>query len=206
MSDRIRDGLSLPSDIPVEIRTSAAAKVDGVDFDERVITVIAAPYGERAAVEHRGKVIEEEIEPGAFAGVEAASSHVTVNRDHDYSRTVGKAFEYDHTDTRGLVASIRVSRTPLGDETLQLAADGVLKASVGMLIRRSDQVMTEGLRRIKRAFLDHIALVPNPAYAGADVLAVRQGQQVEQVEPAPTPLIDEFLKDPVIAAALEGRR
>lgn len=204
-SDRIRDDLSLPNDIPVEHRTVAAAVVEDVDFAERTITLIAAPYGQRAAVMYRGQMVEEEIEPGAFRGVES-SAHVTVNRDHKYERTVGKAVGYDHDDPRGLVTELRVSKTALGDETLQLAADGVLRASVGMLVRRSDEIVANGLRRIKRAFLDHIALVPNPAYLGAEVLGVREAEPV-QVMPVPaTPNLDEVLQDPIILAALEGRR
>lgn len=204
-SDRIRGDLSLPSDIPVEHRTTGAASVEAVDFEERIITLVAAPYGQRAAIMYRGKPMDEEIEPGAFRGVESAA-HVTVNRDHMYERTVGKAIDYDHDDPRGLIAELKVSRTPLGDETLQLAADGVLRASVGMLVRRSDEIVANGLRRIKRAFLDHIALVPNPAYVGAEVLGVREAPTVPD-SPAPaTPNLDEVLLDPVILNALEGRR
>lgn len=206
MSERARADLSLPNDVPVEIRSSTTATVEGVDFTERVIRLIAVPYGQRALVEHRGELIEEEIQPGAFKGVEAAKSHVTANRDHDYTRTVGKAVDYDHDDPRGLIAEIRVSQTPLGDETLQLAADGVLRASVGMLIRRSDAVIRERVRSVRRAFLDHIALVPNPAYAGAEVLAVRKAQPVvEPGQPVPTPNLDSIMADPVFAEALAGR-
>lgn len=184
--------LSLPADVPVEYRS---ADVHSVDFEQREITLIAVPYNERAVVEYRGKVIEEEFEPGAFDGIEASASHVTANRDHDYARTVGKATAYDTADTRGLVTTLKVSKTPLGDETLELASDGVLKASVGFLVKRSDQIIRNGVRTIKRAYLDHIALVPNPAYKGASVLAVRQAQATDpEVEDAPaTPNLDAVL-------------
>lgn len=201
-TDRIRGDLSIPGDVPVEYRTSA---VDDVNFAERVITVIAAPYGQRAAIVHRGRPMEEEIEPGAFRGVEA-SDHVTANRDHKYERTVGKVISYNHDDPRGLITEIRVSRTELGDETLQLAADDVLRASVGMLVRRSDELIANGLRRVKRAFLDHVAFTPIPAYAGAVPLAVREASPVLETPMPATPILDEVLQDPVILAALEGRR
>lgn len=204
-SDRIRDDLSLPNDIPVEHRTVSAAAVEAVDFAERTITLIAVPYGERAAVMYRGKPVEEEIEPGAFRGVES-SSHVTANRDHEYRYTFGKVTSYSHDDPRGLITDIKVSRTPLGDETLQLAADGVLRASVGMLVRRSDEIVANGLRRIRRAFLDHVALVPNPAYVGAAVLGVRDAVEVPAAPAPATPNLDAVLQDPIILNALEGRR
>jgi HK97 family phage prohead protease len=186
------------------VETRAASVVD-VDFSERIIEVIAVPYDQETVVSYRGEMMRESVAPGAFAGIEGRGDHVTANREHNYERSFGKVVGY-REDPRGLVAQIRASETPLGDETLRLAADGVLKASVGMVVRRSDQIIRGGLRRIKRAFLDHLAMVPNPAYAGADVLAVRQEQQ-EPEQPAPsTPNLDGFLQDPVIAAALEGRR
>lgn len=176
--DRTRS-LPLPADIPVEIR--AAAVVDDVDFANREITFIAVPYNETAFVEYRGQILEEHVEPGAFAGIELSSGDVTVNRDHDPRRVVGIVTSYDTLDERGLVTTVKVSKTPLGDETLALAADKILKASVGMLVRRSDQVIRNGKRAIKRAYLDHIGMLPNPAYKGAAVLAVRQAQSADPV-------------------------
>ncbi|HEY9265007.1 MAG TPA: HK97 family phage prohead protease [Mycobacterium sp.] len=176
--------------LPVEHR---AAHVADVDFEERVITFIAAPYGEEITVADRdGKPIGELIERGAFDGIETRSpaNPVTINRDHDPRRAVGKAIAFDPADERGLIVKAHISRTPLGDETLQLAEDRVLRASVGMAFRRSDAPIRNGLRRIKRAFLDHVALLPNPAYAGAQVLAVREG---DQVATAVTPNLDAVL-------------
>lgn len=147
-----------------------SAALGAVDTGRREIELIVVPYGEPATVFDNGQVIREIVEPGAFTGSE---DHVTVNRDHDYTRTIGLVVAQDPRDRRGLIARIRVSATPLGDESLALAGDGALKASVGMRFARDDQIHVGGLRRIVRATLDHIALVPNPAYAGARVLAVR---------------------------------
>lgn len=181
--------VEVPRRGPVELRS---AQVASVDFTDRTIELIAVPYDEETVVPYRDSVIRESVAPGAFSGVETRNDHVTANRDHDYARTIGKVIEYRHDDPRGLVTKVYVSDTPLGDETLRLASDGVLKASVGMVVRRSDQVIRDGLRRIKRAFLDHVALVPNPAYRGAGVLAVRQHQEAEYVE-TPTPNLDAIL-------------
>jgi HK97 family phage prohead protease len=180
---RMRTGLSLPADIPVEIRR--AVEVEGVDFANREIKLIAVPYNETAVVEYRGELLQEHVEPGAFTGIDTSAGDVTVNRDHDPKRVVGIVTGYDTLDERGLISTIKVSRTPLGDETLALAADKILKASVGMLVRRSDQVIRNavhagglGTRAIKRAYLDHIGMLPNPAYSGAAVLSVRQAQAI----------------------------
>lgn len=200
MPERPEDG---PRREGVETRAATVARVD---FAERIIEVIAVPYDEETVVNYRGETVRESVAPGAFDGIESRGDHVTANREHNYERSFGKVVGYRTDDPRGLVVQIRASATPLGDETLQLAADGVLKASVGMVVRRSDQIIRAGLRRIKRAFLDHVAMVPNPAYVGADVLAVRQDQP-QQERPAPaTPVLDEFLSDPVILSALEGQR
>jgi len=182
----------IPRREPVELR-SATVIPESVDFSERTIEMIFVPYDEEGlAPKIGGGFMIESVAPGAFEGVETRNSHVTANRDHDYTRTVGKAIEYRHDDPRGLVGKVKVSATPLGDETLQLAADGVLKASVGMVVRRSDQVVRNGVRRIKRAFLDHIALVPNPAYQGASVLSVRN-DSTPAPEEVPTPNLDAIL-------------
>lgn len=175
---------------PVEFRN---AQVHSVDFTERVIQLIAVPYGEETVVaDHDGRPLREVVERGSFRGIETRSDHVTVNRDHDYGRTVGKAVSYRTDDPAGLVADLYVSDTDLGNETLRLASDGVLKASVAMVVRRSDQTIRKGLRRIHRAFLDHIALVPNPSYKGARVLAVRQERELPAAgeDQPPTPNLD----------------
>lgn len=179
---------------PVEIRS---ATLTGVDFDERIIEVLAVPYNEEAAVAYAGQMLVETVAPGAFDGIETRGDHVSANRDHNYERTFGKVVSYRTDDPAGLRATIYVSDTELGNETLRLAADGVLKPSIGMLVRRSDQVLKKGSRRVKRAFLDHVSLLPNPAYRGAGVLAVRQEQRLpaEQQAPlAPTPNLDKVLQ------------
>jgi HK97 family phage prohead protease len=182
---------SRPTNETVEIR---AAQLTNVDFDERIIEVLAIPYDQEAAVPYGGQMVIETVAPGAFDGIETREEHVSANRDHDYARTFGKVVSYRTDDPTGLIANVYVSDTGLGNETLRLAADGILKPSVGMLIRRSDQILRKGTRRVKRAFLDHIALVPNPAYKGAGVLAVRQeqGLPTEQEAVQPTPNLDKI--------------
>lgn len=184
---------TIPRREPVELR---AAQVSSVDFPERIIEFIAVPYGEEIVVPYfDGKTIREVVEPGAFKGVEGRN-HVTINRDHDPRRVVGKVVEFRTDDPRGLITRAFISRTELGDETLSLAADGILKASVGMVVPRTGMRIRNGLRRIKKAMLDHIALLPNPAYSSAEVLAVRGGlpePTAEDVKPKPTPNLDEIL-------------
>ncbi|MFE3441653.1 HK97 family phage prohead protease [Nocardia sp. NPDC059180] len=175
------------------IHRSAATLAPGrttVDIAQRILTVIAVPYGQFAQVPHEGEVWREVFEPGAFAGLDDTEPSVRVNRDHDKTRTVGKVVRFDPRDRRGLIADIRIAETPLGDETLQLAAEDMLSVSIGFRISsagiRFDR--RNKIRRVNRAQLDHIALVESPAYDGAKVLSVRNG-------PSSTPNLDEVLAD-----------
>lgn len=191
---------------PVEIRTAAVANIDA---EERIVTMIAIPYGQATTVPFRGEVWNEIVERGAFAGIENSSHTYRVNRDHDKRRLVGKIVNYYPDREEGLVVDAYISKTDLGDETLQLAKDGILGASVGMAIRPTDQVLERSngsrTRRIKRAFLDHLALVPDPAYQGAEVLAVRHDTVVEEESEAGivTPRMNEFSEDPILAWMFE---
>jgi len=195
MTDTI---VEAPPRAPVEWR--AAVAVSGVDFADRIIELIVVPYDEDTVVEYppgSGRMIVESVDRGAFDGVEKRPGRVTANRDHDFTRTVGQARAIHPSRDEGLVSEVYVSRTLLGDETLQLADDGVLGASVGMAVRPADQIWSErrSKRRIAKAFLDHIALVPRPAYAGAEVLSVRSGLPAAPSFEAPpaTPYLDEVL-------------
>jgi HK97 family phage prohead protease len=178
---------------PVEFRSSNVA---GVNFAQRIIEVIAIPYEEVALVEYRGEMWKEIHCRGAYDGIEKRPNRVRANRDHERQRTVGKAVNFWPSRTEGLVAAIRIAQTPLGDETLALADEDCLGASVGFAVRGSDQELDRRnqTRRIKRAFLDHLAFVPDPAYAGAGVLSVRNTQPaVANLQPLNTPVLDDLV-------------
>lgn len=156
----------------IEYRSATAAHVDTAG---RTITVMAVPYLEPAEVEFRGEIWQETFERAAFQHDRATNlSRIPVNRDHDRTRLVGKLASADPNDTRGMIAVLQIARTQLGDETLALADEGMLSASVGFGVPATGEVLDRRTktRRITRAHLDHIALVAQPAYDGAKVLAV----------------------------------
>jgi len=191
---------------PIEIRTAA---INNIDFSERIVTAIAVPYEQRTTVPFRGELWEETVGSGAFDGIETSTHTYRVNRDHDKQRLVGKIVNYYPDRHEGLIVDAYISETPLGDETLQLAKDGILGASVGMAIRPGDQVLQRNgqtrSRYIRRAFLDHLALVPDPAYVGAEVIGVRHSDIEEDVEEQAiqTPLLDSYANDPILAWMFE---
>jgi phage head maturation protease len=194
---------------PVESR---AAAVEGVDFPQRMIEVLAVPYEQEALVEYRGEIWRESFERGAFDGIEKRPNRVKAFRDHaagahmrgtSTSGLIGRVVSFAPERPEGLVGHVKIAKTPLGDETLSLADEGILGVSVGFGVRGSDQVLdrTEQRRRIRRAFVDHLAFPDNGAYEDAQVIDVRRERpQAADLPKLDTPRLDE------IVAWLESRR
>jgi hypothetical protein len=183
-------------DAPILFRSSTVADVN---YSQRIIEVIAAPYDEVGMVPWRGEMWQEKFLRGAWDGIEKRPNRVKANREHDRARTVGKVVNFWPSRSEGLVASVRIAKTPLGDETLALADDECLGASVGYAARTSDVILDKvnHLRSVKRAFLDHLAFDADPIYAGATVLSVRSAMHPLLASELPqlveTPALDELL-------------
>jgi HK97 family phage prohead protease len=170
-----------------------SAQPVSVDFPNRTITLICMPYEERSTVEYHGRIIHEICSRGAFDGIERRANRVRVNRDHDVTRTVGRAVGFWPSRQEGLVSDIKIAKTTLGDETLTLADEGILDASSAFAVMPGgDKWETRSSRRLNKLFLGHIGLTPDPAYEGAKVLAVRMGPTIPAnvVEPVKTPNLD----------------
>lgn len=185
------------SDEPNRFIELRQASVSAVDKLQRIIDLVAAPYNEETYVEFRGEVWRESIEPGAFDGVTDQVGRIPVNRDHDLSRLVGKVVGIDTSSSERFLTQVRVSETLLGDETLALADDDVLGASVEMVTSPAWQTMNRAAmtKRVRRALLGGIGLTPTPAYEGARVLAVRSESALPPPpdEPLIAPAGDEAL-------------
>jgi HK97 family phage prohead protease len=172
-----------------QLRWRTAAQL-GVSFPERTIELVVMPYETEALVPYGARMVREIISRGAFDGIERRSNRIRVNRDHVAERTVGRAVALHPSRDEGLVGVIRIARTDLGDETLALADEECLDASAGFLPFPGGEVWEERARvRIRKAWLGHIALTPDPAYESAQVLAVRKEQEADGV-PVPTPNLD----------------
>lgn len=185
------------NDEPMKYRSKdQGVETVGVSFPKRTIEVIVTPWEREAEVDDYGRgVVTEVFSRGAYDGIETRPNRIRVNRDHVRERTVGRALTFSPNRDDGLHAELKIADTLLGDETLQLAAEDCLDASAGW------KPMPGGLRwegrnrvRVTKAWLGHIALVPDPAYEGARVLAVRgDGGAVEPVLVVPaTPHRDEI--------------
>jgi hypothetical protein len=137
---------------------------------------------------------------------EKRSGAVRVNREHLIGDTVGKVVHFDPNHPDGLLARVKIATTSRGDDTLELADEDMLSASVGYGAKPSDVLhdRRNGIRSVKRAILHHLAMVEDPAYEGARVLEVRDhGLQLQpELDPAATPILDGLMTDPVIRRAL----
>lgn len=189
---------------PLEVRN--ASEVTGVDVRQRIIEVVAVPYNQEAPVPYRGDIWMESFERGAFDGIETRSTPIMVNREHKKGDTVGKVMQWWPERTEGLVAEVKVARTLRGDETLALAEDGMIRASIGFGVRLRDQILdrTTMKRRIHKAFVDHLGFVEDPAYTGAEVLGVRGSEA--NIFAAELPPITERPAVDELAAWLASRR
>jgi HK97 family phage prohead protease len=169
--DQAPAGLATRQARPLETRS---ATTTAVSLARRIIELVVMPYETETVVEHRGRIVREIVSRDAFAGIERQTNRVRVNRDHDVRRTVGRAVHFDPRDPRGLVAEIRIAATELGEETLTLADEGLLDASAGFAVQPGgERWERRDRRRLSALWLGHIALVANPAYEDARVLAVR---------------------------------
>jgi HK97 family phage prohead protease len=166
-----------------------SAELLGVSFPERTIELIVTPYEQEATVPFEGRMVTEIFSRGAYDGIERRANRIRANRDHKAERTVGRAVSFHPSRDEGLVAVVRIANTELGDETLALADDECLDASAGYLpMPGGEHWETRNRVRIRKAWLGHIALVPEPAYEGARVLAVRG--KGERAAPTATPNLD----------------
>lgn len=179
------------------------AQLADVSFPNRTLELIVMPYETETTIAERGRLFTEIVSRGAFDGIESRNARVRVNRDHDVTRTVGRAVTFHPSRDEGLVAELRIANTDLGTETLSLADEGCLDASAGFgLLRKNGRTgpvvpnaetwETKDRRRLNHLYLAHIALTPDPAYETAQVLAVRSEALSETPTgtPVATPNLD----------------
>lgn len=143
--------------------------------DGRTIDGIAVPFGVRVFIHAEG--IHEQFRRGAFNHQLTAPNRVRLGREHPIlgGQLIGKAVAL-RDDARGLHASFHVSKTPAGDETLELVRDGVLdELSVGFRARQ-DRRLDDGTVERTKADLIETSVVFMGAYGrGAVVTGVRSG-------------------------------
>jgi HK97 family phage prohead protease len=172
------------------VRGAAPAEVR---FAEREIDVRAIPYETATDIAERGRVYVETIARGAFGNVGSRAERIKVLREHNPILPIGRCLRIDDKSIEGLMATLRISPTELGDETLVLAEDGVLDVSCGMSSQGGDQWnLNRSTVRRTNLRLHEISLVALPAYEAAAVLSVRSAVADSMpIARPPTPALDE---------------
>jgi HK97 family phage prohead protease len=192
-----------PND-PPEILVRNDAVIADVNPRQRLIDLIAVPWDQEGDVPWHGEIWRESFQRGAFDGIEEHAGRVRVNREHVRGDTVGRAVTLDPAHGDGLFARLKIASTPRGDDTLELAADDMLSASIGYYVKKPDDVVVNRrtmTRRVVRAFLDHLGMVESPTFTGARVLAVREEQSGLSTADGPlyeAPALDDAMNDELL--------
>lgn len=173
--------------------------VEFAEGDGRTIEARIVPYNKPTRVvdlpEHGGTGVpyEETWLPGAFENQTRAVGRIKVflNFEHESGlRGIighGAALE-DRQDA--LYGTFRVHENADGDKALQLVREGLL-GGISLEAVPLRTVRKNGVVERVRAHLDKVALCREPAYEGAEVLAVR-----EAPDPDPDPDPDPAPPDP----------
>lgn len=149
--------------------------------DGRTVDLRIVPYNEQAVANDggggaaRGIAYNEEFVAGVFNHQLRAANRVLANFEHQpgIAGVVGHGILL-REETDGFYGSFRLHETTDGDKALMLVKEGVLDGvSLEFAPVRSIRTAAGVVRRLK-AHLDSVALVRNPAYKSAKVLAVRE--------------------------------
>lgn len=189
-----------PNDPEILVRNDSV--IAGVNQRQRIIELIAVPWDQEGDVAWHGDIWRESFQRGSFDGIEAHAGRIRVNREHVKGDTVGRAVTLDPSHPDGLLARLKIASTPRGDDTLELAADDMISASIGYYVKKPDDVVVnrrQMTRRVLRAFLDHLGMVESPTFVGARVLAVREDQTGLATADEPlyaAPALDDAMNNP----------
>ncbi len=191
---------------PTETLIRSDASIGSVDVKQRLIDLIAVPWDQEAEVPWRGEIWREVFRRGAFDGLEDSVGRVRVNREHVKGDTVGRLVSADTQAEQGLLVRAKIARTPRGDETLELADDDMISPSVGYRVKQPDHIRLNSrtkMREVLKAFLDHLGMVESPAFAGAQIVAVRAEQATNEPPPPYVAKLESAWADPAYLAASE---
>ena len=138
-----------------------------------VISGCAVPFGPTARIYKDGRVVDEQIMPGALK-----YDDVVLSRQHDgrtiMARTPGTLEIEERED--GLYFTARPPDTTLLRDTLEMIRSGVLVGSSIEFTPTGEQY-TGKTRRITGGVLSGISIVSRPAYPDTDVVSRGRGRR-----------------------------
>lgn len=143
--------------------------------DGRTVTGIAVPYDVPMRI---NESLVEVFTRGAFDHQMKAANRVRFSREHmALGGSLIGAVQMMRDDARGLYVEMRASKTPVGDETIELIRDGALnQLSIGFR-ERQNRKMSGGIVQRVKADLVEVAAVLEGAYGDyAVATGVRSAQ------------------------------
>lgn len=152
--------------------------------DGRTIYGIAVPYNAPTRIDTN---LVEEFVRGAFNHQLNAPQKVKLAREHMLlGGTLIGAASMLRDDAVGLYTELRVSKTPVGDETLELVRDGALNQLSIMFAERQNRRVAGGIVQRVKAHLGEVAVVMAGAYGElASAVGVRSGAGGAAVDERP---------------------
>jgi HK97 family phage prohead protease len=148
--------------------------------DGRTIYGIVVPYNAPTRI---NQDLVESFARGAFNHQLAAPSRVKLSREHVLlGGTLIGAGSTFRDDAAGLYGELRASKTPVGDETIELVRDGALNQLSIMFEERQNRRLAGGITERVKAHLAEVAVVLEGAYgdlaAAAGVRSAAHGDAV----------------------------
>lgn len=156
--------------------------------DGRTIFGIAVPYRRPVRIDDQ---LIEQFARGAFNHQLRAPGRVKLARDHMLlGGTLIGATTLLRDDAAGLYFEARASRTPVGDETVELVRDGALDQISIMFQERQNRKLPGAITERVTAHLGEIAVVVEGAYGELAMAAgVRSATRGETISPQRSSLL-----------------
>lgn len=162
--------------------------------DGRTIYGIAVPYDAPTRIDDS---LTEQFARGAFNHQLNSPMRVKFSREHVLlGGTLIGAASAMRDDAAGLYVELRASKTPVGDETLELVKDGALNQLSVMFRERQNRRLPGGITERVTADLSEVAAVMQGAYGDlATAVGVRSatGQRLDDDEAALRAAAEEYL-------------
>lgn len=147
--------------------------------DGRTVYGIAVPWNAPTRIDDS---LVEQFAPGAFNHQMRNPGRVKFAREHVLlGGTLIGAVTLMRNDANGLYVEMRASRTPVGDETIELIKDGALDQLSIMFRERENRRLAGGVTERVKAHLAEVATVMEGAYGD---LAMAAGVRSAQVPAA----------------------
>ena len=154
---------TMPVDLEVRDAGNGAHELEGICVPYNVPTMKAGPS-------------PEIIRPGAFASAVRVPEKIKLyGNNHDRkARPLGKAQDLEER-ADGLYGRFRFFKTTGANDAYEEIRDGGYGGlSIGFVAKKHRQTATG--REVLEAHLHHVSLVDDPAYEGAELLAVRHAE------------------------------